>query len=704
MSGRKQHHIPQCLLAGFEASRSGKGPQVFVYRGTTAPYLSWIGDVAAQRDFYSKPTADGTCTLDDEITSYENRLGPMLARMRESSTGLISDSTVPAELVAHLCIRAAFVRNYFDAGAREMAASVGTFLSDSDAVRGYLRLDESEPIPVLQAELDKALDCIGALPPDPGARSLIKRALIFNLREDFAGFHEAQQGEMGAALKAIRDSLPSVIRQGHQRVLHAAMAPEQRIEGLASLRWWKVRSDEHLVLPDCVAISRVGHAGSDFAPYVTHSSEEIHCVLLPLDSHQLLIGCRGELAVDGEMIRDFNRVAAGCSIDFFVSAVRDERTNEIAATLGQASLDAVTTAVREGLSELSQRGNTTATRAVAMEVKDEQPHVYRVSFAADIDQATAQAIADAVKIVVDSFSDPAPLHFLDGIVFAADYERALNDLDRGFSASQQLETTSISYGTGIAMAPLVIREGKPKCMLVMRAWIGLALLNENAPLFRMALQTLVCMVARVKYMSTVHRAFPDFLLKPIDDPWDAFFIRHVDSLSSAYFGARASAHIDPDCGAGYGTLLKDALAAAAESVPRIRLAYRTDEYLDAFLSQTLAALGDILSHAASALGHFDELQASLASKAADEELNELLKTLSLHKWIEIYRLDLARIHECRGAWASTQDLLAISIHVERLLWAFGVFPWRTSEGLIRVDIPLHTDHAALEASFKLPPL
>lgn len=698
MTGRKQHYIPQCLLAGFEASRSGKRPQVFVYRRSSPIYLSWIGDVAAQRDFYSSPAADGVGTLDDKITSYENRLGPMLARMRERLPGLVDDNSVPAELVAHLCVRSAFIRNYFDAAAQELISGVGTFLSDRNAVRTYLRLDKSDLNPLLLDELDKAIDSIEGFPSDLGVRTLVKRLALFGIREEFDGFYEGQTGQLGAAIAAFRNNLPAVIRQGHGRALITSTVPPERLQGLTSLRWWKIQTDANLILPDCIAISRIGYSGAEYAPYLTHSNDELQCVLVPIDSHQLLVACRGELPPEEQLIFTFNRIAASCSIDFFVSAVHDRETDEIAAALGEVSERSVADAVRESFSDFSGRQSTRMKSALASkEEVDGNPHTYAVSFVGDIDILTAQAIANIVKTVVDSASDSGPLRFLDQVIFAADYGRALAELDRGFEASEGLTTTSISYGTGVAMAPLVVREGKTRCVLVMRSWIGDALLEGDTPLYRFALHTLVCMVARVKYMSTVHGAFPDLLLNPIKDPWDAFFIRHTDSVSSAYFGARESAHIDPDFGEAYRTLFRDSLASAAEIIPRQRLAYRTNANLDEFLRLALGAVSDVLTHAASALGHFDALEADLFSVSADGDLEQLLQSQSLLKWAKTYQRDLQQIYETCGEWESTKELLAVSIHVERLLWAFGVFPWRTAEGAIRVDIPLHTDIAALQA-------
>lgn len=700
MAGRKQHYIPQCLLSGFEASRSGKGSQVFVYRRSAAPFLSWIGDVAAQRDFYSSPSTDGTPTLDDVITSYENRLGPMLAAMRDRAPGPIVDGAVPAELVVHLCVRSAFLRSYFDSAAQELITGVGALFGDSDRLRDHLGLDEMNPHQSLLDELDTAIDGLEGLPSDPGARALIKRLGVFLAREGFEELFQTRLAGLGDTIvRTLRDKLPDAIRQGHGKMLWNSPLPVERLQPLSKLRWWKVRTDQNLVLPDGLAISRIEVAGAPFEPYLALSSEELRQVLLPVDRHHLLVGCDHETPPEERLVLDFNRNAAGCSIDFFVSAVRDTATDAMAATLGEIPERSIAETMRESLHALCARPERMGDAPVAAHAQPDEArsHSYTVSFLGDFDHPTAEMVAAIVDKLVRAIGEGRPLSFLHQVIFAADYERALAELDMGYERSEVLKSTAVSYGTGVAMAPLVIRDGEPRSVLVMRSWLGLALLDESDAMHLSALHTVVSMLARVQYMSLVNEAFPGFLRSPSDDPWDAFFVRHIDSVSSTYFGTRLSSHLKPDAGDDYRVLLRDSLLSAIDLIPRRRLAYRIHGNLDDFLRETLDVLSDVLVHAASAIGHSDGLDQNLFATDSDGRLEGTLRSLSLLKWVDTYGRDLRRIHDSRERWTSPQELLAVSIHVERLLWAFGVFPWRTAAGEIRVEIPLETDVAALRA-------
>ncbi len=74
---------------------------------------------------------------------------------------------------------------------------------------------------------------------------------------------------------------------------------------------------------------------------------------------------------------------------------------------------------------------------------------------------------------------------------------------------------------------------------------------------------------------------------------------------------------------------------------------------------------------------------------------DLLTDLGIKEWVEDFRLHLNELWDKRGAWESFDEFLALNRHAERLLWQFGIFPWQTSEGEYRVEIPLGSDVEAL---------
>ena len=75
---------------------------------------------------------------------------------------------------------------------------------------------------------------------------------------------------------------------------------------------------------------------------------------------------------------------------------------------------------------------------------------------------------------------------------------------------------------------------------------------------------------------------------------------------------------------------------------------------------------------------------------------EALQRVDLIPWLSDFARDLERFRNRLGVWKSLNEFIAFNRHVERLLWAVGLFPWESSEG-VRVEIPLASDAAALLA-------
>lgn len=115
MSGRKQHHIPQSVLRAFETPSRGKKIQVWVFSKQNQ-FKAPTDDVAAERHFYSELSTDGTKTLDDLITDYENGFTGQIISLRNVPVGASADAATAAEVIAHLTIRNAHLRNSLSGG------------------------------------------------------------------------------------------------------------------------------------------------------------------------------------------------------------------------------------------------------------------------------------------------------------------------------------------------------------------------------------------------------------------------------------------------------------------------------------------------------------------------------------------------------------------------------------------------------------
>lgn len=707
MSGRKQHYIPQCLLRGFEAGRSGKHVQVLVFRSGCKPYLSSTEGVASERDFYSGLSADDRKTLDDQITDYEQRLSPLLARLRVSAHGEPVDSTLAAEVAAHLTIRGAFLRELFGLGLKEMIAGATAFFSNEASVRSWTGIDRLEPEPVLGEEIDKVVEQLRPLLPVALPAAVLRRLLLVHLRVGFGSMYSQQSSQLAVMLNKLAETEPSLIRGSHSKVLEENLVPEGRAETLARLHWTVLTvPDSSLILPDCVALSIGEHQESPYRPYLLDSNDELEQILLPLSSSCLLVGCRDigrPVAID-----QFNRSAAACSLEFFVSSKATDEIAAFAALIGDHPRTSILSVVREAVGALGAPAESQHNRVDPLPTNlaisgDEIGNAsntaesarYTVSFLDCADQETAERIAAIVGLVFNALAREISLNRVESITFAQDYAGALQSIDRGFGATIPLLPTEEDYGAGVAMAPLVLRDGKIRCCIVMRSWLGHALLQQDdGDALQTGLHTLGSMLARVAFVDLVDTALPGVLLKPMEDGWNTLLFEHIDGACSAYFSARTAADLFPGAGNSYCEVFLAVLERAKEDIPNTRLAYRLHGDLGVFLQVATQAIGHVLVHAAALIGHYDGL--GLPFLDADTRIAGALDGSGLSLWVGVYQRDLDALFERRGQWRSLNEFMALSVHMERLLWQFGVFPWRTETGEVRVEIPLATDLPALE--------
>lgn len=87
MAGVNQHNIPQFLSRGFRLPDGAdkKDAKTWLYEKSVAPRLVSIRhEVAVEPNFYSELSEEGSRTLDDEITDYENAAARRLNSLKNA--------------------------------------------------------------------------------------------------------------------------------------------------------------------------------------------------------------------------------------------------------------------------------------------------------------------------------------------------------------------------------------------------------------------------------------------------------------------------------------------------------------------------------------------------------------------------------------------------------------------------------------------
>lgn len=668
MSGRRQHYIPQCVLSAFEAQRVGKHPQVFVYPRRAKPYRASVRDIAVQRNFYSNP-AESTQTLDDQITAYENRLSTLLNSLKTDSV----DSAIAAEVITHLTVRGAVLRDVFGFAVERMLSAIGSLWDNEEGLRRFLGIDQTALNPLFEEEFETAVRQLQEQVPRDVPIELLRRFALVLMREEFANVYQANGAQTSKLLAGVVEIIPKMVRQGHAKALAQTLAPQERLDELKGFYWRIIDSmADTFVLPDCVALAFSRSAGV-IDPYALTTFDAADEVIFAITPHRILIGTRERES--HFPLAQYNEAAASCSSRFFVSSRSSLALEGLTSKIGSRSQDNIATLVDEAFREM---GGPTPARS------DPGGSDYSLRFALNFPEVKPREFVEPVTAAVQS---------------VVSVVGRLYRLDR-------LET--LTFGTSSAVHDklpfgaihLVLRDSKVAAQVEFPDQVAVDLVSPERELRDQAIYVLVRALDRVGLIGSFDTNFPGVLLRPTDDPWKTTLLDIVFTALSSYSSARTAAVFLPGITDALREEFLASLNSAFEMIPKERLAYRYHRNLDQFLAIALPRLAVVLSNAANLLGHCHGGEESEIDSR--EPVRRALEARGLHKWIDVFARDLRTLLARRRDWLHLDDFLFLGMHVERLMWQFGLFPWRTPAG-VRVEIPLISDAVHLSAATPRPP-
>lgn len=686
LAGRKQHHIPRFLLRGFLADHSGRTEKVWAIRRSGRSYISAIEDVAAERDFYSKPSKDGSKTLDDHITDYEYRLADLVRGLRSIPIGEAADVDIVSEVIAHLAPRTRSLRALMARGLENAATIVAPYLESEDTVFKLFGLDATEPDDrfrgYFRADLEKLL--IGA--PSAPPIDFLERFAFAAVQEGFPEFFAQQLPQLKALTSLFAAMSKDTARTGHNRALSSSLSSVKRREGLRSFEWHICPAPaEGALLPDCVVVAAI--RGDGFVPYLMSGGLEVDGIIFPLATDRLLVGTpRGESRID---IHEYNDAALSCSEEFVCCSRLPRNVGQLQERIGvrtKAFLDSAMNKAEEGFkaSMAVDIGDDNAISSVEF-----GPHSGSLECELTLmgfdDADLIGEVSDAIKGVVSHYMKVAPLHRLDGITFAVDYESALRGLDRGYEVARPPQTVNEEVGTGHCQAVLILRGGVIKVRIVARAEIALALVGDDENAKEYALHILMSGLAETAFIEQLDKAFPGVLLRPYADQHAGQLFGAVYPAIVAYFAARGSAGFGAD--EYLEVLIRENILQMLDhirlTVERERKAFEADRNVDRFYFAGLRVVCLLLCFCATLLGQRAALAEPLFAK--DDSLSKTFADLGIASWLDIFRRDLDKLWARRGAWASFDQFWAMRLHAERVLWRMGIIPVKLPTGQTYVN-------------------
>jgi len=695
LAGRKQHYIPRSFLRGFLSHKRKDSEYVWVFPKGRSPYNPEISGAASERHFYSELPNDGEQTLDTRITDYEGRFVTLLNQLRQSSPGVLVDSAIAAEVIVHLTIRNAGLRDAMADGLKGVLAKTFSMITREGALRDLAGLDKSEPDARFQEIMGKIITGDGNFKKLGLPDQLLTRVGFFLAKETVP-----QNLEVDPAIKTrlalMYHHAEPFTRELHNKTLAKELIPQQRLLALTPLRW-KIVNQPNLILPDCVALGFKDNVSPE--PLAT-MGETFVTVTMPITKDLLLIGQREEAPPFFPSL--FNLCATACSHEYFIAANKTPENEQLAGRIGIWSrkfLYESLAALEEEYPSASVKLPEPEKEEFAEPATSKSPLNYQLTFSGWADQEIPPLVAEKIKPLVTYMAERYSLALLDGMTFAMDYENVLATMDRGYEAPP-MRTASLEYGVGWSLPVDVLRDGIHKVRIVFRGGIGQLLLIDDEAGRKMAEQMVVFQLANIAFKGMVNTAFADKPL-PQSGPWiDTVRKELMGYAVGSYFAARESSIFSPGNEQAGRELLTGAVEDARKIIMEERLSYRFHGDLQKFLTIVRQQVAPILKFAAELAGHMDGVG---APDGADVDLKDLLGRVNLGTWFDQFRLDLRAQLADKRRWETVEAFQEINYHAERVLWAFGVFPWTTPDGQNRVHIPLILDAARLrQASLRRP--
>ena len=645
-----------------------------------------IKRTGSQSQFYSRSAASGDLTLDDQITDAENRLSSILHAIRSEPIGTSVDPPDAAAIIAHLAPRTAHFRDSLKHGLAQILDRTTASFTDSNNLRALVGLDQTIPNDRFRkhvfCDLINRPEIVGLNLP----AHVLERIAYYFAKENADDFLNNGLSLIRPVMNRLLSGSDKLVRDSHNKALAEILTSNSRETFLDTLDWTiQSAPTAGAILPDCVVIA-INKEG-ETAPLMFVGQDDISTVIMPVSPGKLLVGNTHGCALPRSF--SYNEEAARASYNLFLSSCNGAKIAILCPLMAERSTSVLDEEVESGFQEFLPQSLPThpvddldkpgpSYRPID---PDSSRFQYELSFDGGVDHETIQIQINHLRSIVSTLSQVHPLRRLDGITIARDYPAALRNLNRGFENAPPVETVSQEVGVGVAKMVAVMRSGEVKGRIVMSSAIGDALTSNNAADAEFGIYVVVKKLALVAMFEYVERSLPGVLVSSVEGELDGWLYGPVDAALHAYVSSYiAAGFIDKqEMVEAKRQLLADCINRMGIDVLKERLSYRDHGDLDQLLDVTLPAIRYVLLFAADLLGH-NAVSGRSAFRESDE-LHSSLEKAGLTNWLETYRVDLMQFHKQLGRWGSFDEFLSFNVHVERLLWQFGMFPWEKPEGI-----------------------
>jgi hypothetical protein len=268
---------------------------------------------------------------------------------------------------------------------------------------------------------------------------------------------------------------------------------------------------------------------------------------------------------------------------------------------------------------------------------------------------------------------------LDGISFTSEFEKTLTEIEHGFDDNATPEGMPDHIAQGAA-ALLVIRDGKLKVHIVFNKAYALSLVGEDMQDAGVAVHLLVAGTSLVHTVNQFENTLPGFLMKPVmADDHDAVLSCAMRKALRAYRYAYDSAEFGAEAlfEQEFSNYLTQAIDQAYAFITKAKVEHATASDYPKLFNAVHGAVTDILIASARLIGHLDGM-GKLPLPTPETSVGAAIAARELNGWINAFAYDLQQFWK-EESW-TLEGIYALNIHVERLLWPYGIFLYPAESG------------------------
>ena len=694
-TGPNRHYIPAFLQRGFAVSKkvSKKKQEIWFFGSGQGPEKRLIRNTGSGDFFYSDST-------DDVITQLESDFAKSLSKIRGQTPGDSVSPEIAAALVSHLSMRTAHIRHTGSDLLGRVLAESKRFFADPNNIATVAGLDADVPtdpfrnyiVNTLAENLNTA--ALG-IPP-----RIFERLVFFILKENPEWVRAQSLGldSLNRVLDEVGARSGDVISGSHDKALMdiAKQSPSKFEVYLQTLDWEIMDAPKSgAVLPDCIAIVIDEHGKADSHLFV--DNDDLGAIVIVVSPDKLLVGRKSGYVMPSDF--EYNIEAARLSHSFFLASNNNAEKSRLHSMIGEQ----LQTTLNQNLVDSFARWRS---ESVSEPDKDEKHDSIRLESVApknfeltlwDFDdkdeaQRIQMRIAKFVGEFIRDFSIVFQIDRLAGITIANDYE-ALMQSARQETGGENAEKTPLpeapKAGVGIGIGTTVLISGLDvlKSTIFIPGTVAHALISDNPEKEAWGAHILAKHLGAVAWIGMADKCLPDGILVSVASEIDSWLYGNVHQAIKGYTMSRV--------GAAFGNreeiahelrrLLMENLNGLETKVLKARRAYRRHGDMEKLLATVLPTIRNVLTYAANLLGH----SSSSGESPFDESgvLQDALKHAGLSTWFNCYQDHLERFHQRIGKWESFDEFLDFNIHAERLLYAVGMFPRETPEGVVWIEVP-----------------